>query len=106
MTAVAEQLERLWSEEPGLGTWLSTVDHKRIAKKYLYTALFFLVVGGIESLVMRTQLAHSNLKLVDPETFNQLFTMHGVTMPPTELSPEQVRAIVAYLLSLGFGGSQ
>ncbi|TML81571.1 MAG: hypothetical protein E6G04_01180 [Actinobacteria bacterium] len=75
-----ERLERLWAEEPGLGTWLSTVDHKRLAKKYLYTALVFLVLGGIEASVMRLQLAHSNLKLLDPETYNQLFTMHGVTM--------------------------
>ena len=75
-----ERLEQLWAEEPGLGTWLSTVDHKRLAKKYLYTALVFLVLGGIEASVMRLQLAHSNLKLLDPETYNQLFTMHGVTM--------------------------
>ena len=80
MTTLAEPLEELWSEEPGLGTWLSTVDHKRLAKKYLYTALAFLILGGIEASIMRLQLAHSNLKLLDPETFNQLFTMHGITM--------------------------
>ena len=80
MATVVEPLEELWAEEPGLGTWLSTVDHKRIAKKYLYTALFFLLVGGVESLILRTQLAHSNLKLIDPETYNQIFTMHGITM--------------------------
>ena len=76
----SERLEQLWAEEPGLGTWLSTVDHKRLAKKYLYTAITFLILGGIEASVMRLQLAHSNLKLLDPETYNQLFTMHGITM--------------------------
>jgi cytochrome c oxidase subunit 1/cytochrome c oxidase subunit I+III len=80
VTTLAEPLEELWKEEPGLGTWLSTVDHKRIAKKYLYTAIAFLIIGGIEASVMRLQLAHSNLRLIDPETYNQLFTMHGITM--------------------------
>src|SRR5437868_15089456 len=75
----SERLEELWAEEPGLGTWLSTVDHKRLAKKYLYTALVVSVLGGIEESVMRLQLAHSNLKLLDPETYNQLFTMHRIT---------------------------
>ena len=47
MKTLNEPLEEIWGEEPGLGTWLSTIDHKRIAKKYLYTALVFLVLGGI-----------------------------------------------------------
>ncbi|HET9682093.1 MAG TPA: hypothetical protein VFP19_08645 [Candidatus Limnocylindrales bacterium] len=50
MTTLEERLEAIWGEEPGLGTWVSTVDHKRIAKKYLFTALAFFVFGGIESL--------------------------------------------------------
>jgi heme/copper-type cytochrome/quinol oxidase subunit 1 len=45
MKTIDESVEIHWSEEPGLGTWLSTVDHKRIAKRYLYTALAFLVIG-------------------------------------------------------------
>src|ERR1044071_5143702 len=78
--ASPEQLEEAWHEEPGLGSFLTTVDHKRIGKRYLYTGLLFLVLGGVESLFMRVQLAHSNLHVLDPETYNQLFTMHGVTM--------------------------
>ncbi len=82
MTVVAEreELERVWTDEPGLGSWITTIDHKRIGKRYLYTALVFLVLGGIEALVMRTQLAAPNLKLLNPQTYNQLFTMHGITM--------------------------
>jgi cytochrome c oxidase subunit I len=78
--ATPEVLEEHWHETPGLGSFLTTVDHKRIGKRYLYTGLLFLVIGGVESLVMRIQLTHSNLHVVDPETYNQLFTMHGVTM--------------------------
>src|SRR5581483_11931060 len=78
--ATPELLEEHWSETPGLGSFLTTVDHKRIGKRYLYTGLLFLVIGGVESLVMRIQLSHSNLHVLDPETYNQLFSMHGVTM--------------------------
>ena len=51
--ATPEELEEHWHETPGLGSFLTTVDHKRIGKRYLYTGLLFLVVGGVESLVMR-----------------------------------------------------
>ena len=78
--AVAERLERVWGESPGLGSWFSTVDHKRIGMRYLYTGFFFFVAGGIESLLMRAQLAQSQLHVLAPEAYNQLFTMHGVTM--------------------------
>jgi cytochrome c oxidase subunit 1/cytochrome c oxidase subunit I+III len=56
------------------------VDHKVIGLRYIVTAFFFLLVGGIEALVMRLQLAGPNLTLLTPEQYNQLFTMHGVTM--------------------------
>lgn len=80
MVALADRLEEVWTEQPGLKSWLTTVDHKKIGMKYLYTAMVFFVVGGIQSLLMRLQLAGPNLDVVDPETFNQLFSMHGVTM--------------------------
>jgi cytochrome c oxidase subunit 1/cytochrome c oxidase subunit I+III len=60
--------------------WLSTVDHKRIGILYMTTALVFFVVGGIEALLIRLQLAVPNNTLIAPDTFNMLFTMHGTTM--------------------------
>ena len=60
--------------------WLSTVDHKRIAILYLFAGLFFFVVGGLEALFMRLQLAVPNNHFLQPDTYNQLFTMHGTTM--------------------------
>jgi cytochrome c oxidase subunit 1/cytochrome c oxidase subunit I+III len=60
--------------------WLSTVDHKRIGILYMVTALAFFVIGGIEALFIRLQLAVPNSTLVHPDTFNMLFTMHGTTM--------------------------
>ncbi|CAN5587393.1 hypothetical protein BH24ACT26_BH24ACT26_18020 [soil metagenome] len=80
MATIAQRLETMWGEKPGLATWLKTVDHKKIGFKYLYTGLIFFVLGGIEALIMRVQLADANLRLLDPETYNQLFSMHGTTM--------------------------
>jgi len=60
--------------------WLSTVDHKRIGILYLMTALVFFVVGGIEALFLRIQLAVPNNTFLQPDTYNMVFTMHGTTM--------------------------
>ncbi len=60
--------------------WLTTVDHKKIGLMYIAYALFFLVVAGIEAMLMRIQLAVPNNHFVSPQVFNQLFTMHGTTM--------------------------
>ncbi|MDP8956008.1 MAG: cytochrome c oxidase subunit I [Actinomycetota bacterium] len=77
---VGERLEHIWGEVPGLGSFLDTVDHKRIGKRYIYTSFVFFILGGIEALILRAQLAEPATTLVGPETFNQLFSMHGITM--------------------------
>src|SRR4051812_10020814 len=64
----------------GVWSWLTTVDHKRIGMLYLFTALSWFGVGGLEAVIMRAQLQGPNGKVVSAETFNQLFTMHGTTM--------------------------
>jgi len=70
----ARDVEARWFE------WVGTIDHKRIGILYMVTALFYFIVGGIEALVMRLQLAVPRAHLLLPETYDQLFTMHGVTM--------------------------
>ena len=82
--------------------WLSTVDHKRIGVLYMLTGLFFLIVGGIEALVLRLQLAVPNNHLVAPDTFNQLFTMHGTTMIFLVAMP-LLFGFVNYILPLQIG---
>ena len=79
-TTIEHQLTESWSEPPGLSSWLQTVDHKKIGRRYLFTGLVFFVFGGVEALLIRLQLAGPNLELLDPEAYNQLFSMHGVTM--------------------------
>jgi len=75
-----ERLHETWESPPGWRGWLSTVDHKVIGLRYIVTAFIFLITGGIEALVMRLQLARPDQKLLSPEQYNQLFTMHGMTM--------------------------
>ena len=60
--------------------WLTTVDHKKIGLMYGAMALFFLLVGGLEALIIRTQLAVPENDLISAQRYNQLFTMHGTTM--------------------------
>lgn len=75
-----QRLTGIWGTPHSLYGWLSTVDHKKIGKRYLATAFAFLIIGGIEALIMRIQLAMPNAGVLDPETYNQIFTMHGTTM--------------------------
>jgi|tagenome__1003787_1003787.scaffolds.fasta_scaffold20980225_2 cytochrome c oxidase subunit I+III len=77
---VSSRLEERWKEPTGVRAWLSTVDHKRIGLRYLTTSLVFFLAAGIEAMIMRAQLATAHNRLVSPETYDQLFSMHGVTM--------------------------
>jgi cytochrome c oxidase subunit 1 len=64
----------------GLISWLLTVDHKRIGILYLASASLFFLVGGLEALLIRIQLARPENTFLSPDTYNQVFTMHGTTM--------------------------
>jgi cytochrome c oxidase subunit 1/cytochrome c oxidase subunit I+III len=68
------------STDQGLLQWISTVDHKMIGIMYLLMTLLFLLIGGIEVLLMRIQLAGPLNHFLGPEMYNQFFTMHGTTM--------------------------
>lgn len=61
-------------------TWMTTTDHKVIAKLYLWTALMFFAFGGLLALAIRAELAFPGLQYLSYEAFNQFFTMHGTIM--------------------------
>lgn len=67
-------------EDEGLLSWVASVDHKQIGILYLLATLVFFLVGGGEALLMRIQLAQPNNVFLSPQTYNQIFTMHGTTM--------------------------
>jgi cytochrome c oxidase subunit I len=64
----------------GVWSWITTTDHKRIGVLYGVSAFAFFLLGGLEALLIRLQLARPENTLVHAEFYNQLFTMHGTTM--------------------------
>jgi cytochrome c oxidase subunit 1 len=74
----SESLSRPFVDQ--LHEWIATVDHKRLGIMYIVYALIFLVIGGIEAMVIRIQLIRPNNDFVSPQVFNRMFTMHGTTM--------------------------
>jgi cytochrome c oxidase subunit 1 len=66
--------------QTGVWSWFTTTDHKKIGIMYFCAAMFFFIVAGIEALLLRIQLAVPNNDFLTPDQYNQMFTMHGVTM--------------------------
>lgn len=76
----AKQLERTWADPPGLFGWFRALQNDEVAKRIMGTAFTFFVVGGILALLIRLQLLSPESTLIGPDTYNELFTMHGSTM--------------------------
>jgi cytochrome c oxidase subunit 1 len=96
MTVKAQELtQQRESQEKsnGLLSWIMTVDHKRIGILYIYSSFIFFLVGGLEALLMRIQLAKPENTFLSADVYNQVFTMHGTTMIFLVVMP----------LSVGFG---
>jgi cytochrome c oxidase subunit 1 len=88
--------------DTGWQSWLFTVDHKRIGIMYGAAALLFLIIGGIEALLIRLQLAVPGSNVLSEDAYNQVFTMHGVTMVFLVIMP-MAAAFANYLLPLQVG---
>ena len=86
----------------GIWGWMTTVDHKKIGIMYGATAIFFFIVGGLEALFIRLQLAQPNGDVLSAEMYNQFFTMHGLTMIFLVVMPLGV-AIMNYFIPLMIG---
>ena len=86
----------------GLASWLTTVDHKRIGLLYGISALFFFLVGGVEALLIRIQLAFPNNTFLTAQTYNEMFTMHATTMIFLAVMPLSA-AFFNYMMPLQIG---
>ena len=95
-------LEDTWRDSPGLAGWISAVNHKTIGKRFIVTAFGFFVSAGALALLMRLQLARPESKLMGPDFYNQLFTMHGTTMMFLFAVPV-MQAMAVYLVPLMVG---
>ena len=79
-TAAIHEREDYLNASHGLKSWLLTKDHKRIGLLYLGTITLFFFLGGLFATLIRIELLTPGGGLVSSETYNKLFTMHGVTM--------------------------
>jgi cytochrome c oxidase subunit I+III len=93
---------RQWLDPPGFYGWLTTVDHKRIGRRYIVTAFLFFACAGLMALTMRLQLARPNGHLVGPDFYNQLFSTHGSIMMFLFAVPV-MQAMGVYLVPLQVG---
>ncbi len=80
MTTSTTVVDSPHPQASGLMKWLASTDHKQIGILYLLTAFIFFGIGGIEALILRIQLAQPESKVISPEVYDQIFTMHGTTM--------------------------
>jgi cytochrome c oxidase subunit I len=87
----------------GVKSWLLTTDHKRIAILYLVSITFFFMVGGIAATLMRINLIEPNGALVEPATYNKLFSMHGIVMVFLFLIPSIPAVLGNFLVPMMIG---
>jgi cytochrome c oxidase subunit 1 len=106
MTATAERPATTIFRRPksttGFWGWVTTVDHKKIGIMYGYAAFFFFILGGVEALLLRVQLAQADSEFLTAGAYNALFTMHGTTMIFLFVMPISA-AFMNYLLPLLIG---
>ncbi len=102
MATVAETPIVVGARPTGIWSWITTVDHKRIGILYGWSAVLFFVIGGVEALLIRLQLAGPNLDVLSADAYNQLFTMHGTTMVFLAIMP-MAAAFANYFLPLMIG---
>jgi cytochrome c oxidase subunit I len=95
-------LDRVWSAQPGFWGWLCSVDHKSIGLRYILTAFANLVMAGVLAMVIRLQLSSPGNRLVGPDLYNQIFTMHGTVMMFLFAVP-MMEAVAVYIVPLIVG---
>ena len=104
-TTTVQPIERenYLNKEYGVGSWLFTTDHKRIALLYLISITFFFFIGGFFALLIRLELLTPASDLVQPDTYNKLFTMHGMVMVFFFLIPSIPATLGNFLVPMMIG---
>ena len=98
-----ERLAQTWAEPTGFVGWFKCVHHTSIGKRYMVTAFVFFALAGINAVIMRLQLARPENRIVGPDAYNQLFTMHGTTMMFLFAVPMMFEALAVYFVPLMVG---
>src|SRR5438477_4187448 len=101
--AFSHEREHYLNKEYGIRSWLLTTDHKRIALLYLVSITFFFFIGGFLALLIRLELLTPAGDLVQADTYNKLFTMHGQIMVFFFLIPSIPAVLGNFLVPLMIG---
>jgi len=96
------QLEETWKEPGGFFGWFRCVHHTTIGRRFIITAFIFFLLGGVEAVMIRIQLARPENRFLGPDLYNQIFTMHGSTMMFLFAVPV-MEALGVYLVPLMVG---
>ncbi len=91
------------NQEYGLKSWLLTGDHKRIAMLYLFSITFFFIIGGVLAGLIRLELLTPPSDLMATDTYNKVFSMHGIIMIFLFLVPSVPATIGNFLIPLMVG---
>ncbi|MCW8193917.1 cytochrome c oxidase subunit I [Proteobacteria bacterium 005FR1] len=75
-----ELLAKTWQSPPGFFGWFTHVNQRKIGLRFIVTSLIFFALAGVLALLMRLQLSQPEINLISPDLYNELFTMHGLTM--------------------------
>src|SRR5690242_20954812 len=101
--AITAEREHYLNKEYGIRSWLLTTDHKRIALLYLMSITFFFFIGGFFALLIRLELLTPAGDLVQADTYNKLFTMHGMVMVFFFLIPVVPAVLGNFLIPIMIG---
>src|SRR3954465_5756198 len=101
-SAQTERLHQTWSRPRTFLGWLTDVGHRSIGLRYVLTAGTFFLLAGVSALVLRVQLAVPENTVLSPGTYDQVFTMHGLTMMFLFAVPV-MQGIAGYLVPLMIG---
>ncbi|TNC61041.1 cytochrome c oxidase subunit I [Rubellimicrobium roseum] len=99
MTALRlhRELTRIWASEPGWKGWFTTVNHNDLGRMFIVASIVFFVIGGVLAMLIRAQLASPRSAFMAPETYAQVFTMHGTIMMFLFAIP-LIEGVAVYLL--------
>ena len=91
------------NQHTGLRSWLTTIDHKKIGVMYLWSIMFFFMIGGLLALLLRIEHLGSKQTIMDAETYNRVFTLHGAIMVFLFIIPSIPAALGNFILPLMIG---
>ena len=91
------------NQHKGVVSWLTTLDHKRIGVMYLWSIMFFFMIGGLLAILLRIEHLGPKYTIMDAETYNRVFTLHGAIMVFLFIIPSIPAALGNFMLPLMIG---